>query len=77
MSISIAKRSRACASVSTCIFPRPNIALASVRDMNLRNCVHAALCAQFTTHGLRLDRIKNEFVASSRVKGRNTAERSG
>jgi hypothetical protein len=45
--------------------------------MNLRNCVHAALCAQFTTHGLRLDRIKNEFVASSRVKGRNTAERSG
>jgi hypothetical protein len=48
-----------------------------VRDMNRRSCVHAALCAQFTTHGLRLDRIRKEFVASSRVKGRNTAARSG
>mmetsp|Transcript_544 Transcript_544/g.1911 ORF Transcript_544/g.1911 Transcript_544/m.1911 type:complete len:281 (+) Transcript_544:90-932(+) len=35
------RRSRACSSVSTIIFPLPKIAFASVSDTNFRSCVHA------------------------------------
>mmetsp|Transcript_11287 Transcript_11287/g.40752 ORF Transcript_11287/g.40752 Transcript_11287/m.40752 type:complete len:269 (+) Transcript_11287:197-1003(+) len=64
-------RSSTCARESTCIFPLPKIAFASVSDMRFRRYEHATDAPQFTTYGRRLLRIKNAFVASSRSNGAN------